>query len=1323
VQVAIQAAGGRGELMEMYEARHRNWHRRGDDLLVPSPRSSMSRSPSPVPPVYSNPAELRERQSRQGMLDQRSKAVKGAFLHLLQKLYRARFERRYEEKKRLMSDAVKEREFAEEHKREEESFKREANEAKFKALDTNVKYRDFMQWLKEESERMEKEIECEVERRERRRWQRKMKDDRMDQSLLESSRLALASKLLDERRIKALKAREKALKHVEKREEVRRLENEARRAVAMAEIPSSARSSIDDASFLLNQSMRRYSIGNEPLRVVSARGGTAAETSWNASREGKSRDESRFGDADVSIGGRRRNEVIEMKEKLEEQRRQAEAVRRAMEDSEKRMTETELVSVAAQLEAHDDYIRGVESVGRVIAQNVQPRSPTGLPPGVEPLDLSSLDVEMMEEGEGEKSGEDSLEKSTDISGKIPKCSLSRDSLDGIPPWGGSLPSTESSKRKSSSSSSNKTLQPSSPIAEEQTEEMDENRKELIDEGRSTVSGEKRRDTVDVQFSPLSEGRKEELDRSLPSTAASTGRQEVSIDTVFVPEATVCEESVPNWARIRDPSIPDETPQDHSMDTVHDSLEEQSIPEEVERSTVPSRQLFSPIERTPTGSGESGSSTERGRSTVDGGRSTVDEKKESIEEISERSEEKEEEGEESLNVSAASLKKAISVASEMADPFDGFESNSGGSRKSEEKKEEKEKMRESAADAASATPATSLDVVTVVEKTMIEEEEISWGDGGGLEVGGGSARTEDFDWGVSLDEKRESEMKMDEGKIVEKPHSLEIPEEEKKEVKETKSNAILSLRERLNNINPDDEVEKKSEKTSSTSTSSSSTATSSSSSSQSSSSTTSSTEKSTSEGREEKSGQSTERKDEKGEEEEEEETTPRVPSVSGGLSSASGSIDFDTDVNPTVEVPSSSSTSRTPRAVSKSRFRLSLDDSFPDSPRETTTTYKSSSSSSTHLLNGRIMGDRSPRAATPTSPHTPRATMLSSLISPSGAASSEGRRNRFTAVMPLSPRSGRRSTSPKNISLSREVSMALDDSSFGDLSRLSAVELPTSSGGMSGFPPILSSLLPLVSPSSSFPPIRPSIGHSLNGSSIEEGDEMDESVYDLMDVKTPVSSVLSSLPIGELIGDDNEEEGEEEEIISPPLTLTARSNGSLHEQCQAITKNEFTGPRIDREVDQIWKIIDKKGFFTKEDIELLVEMDLWKEENDEITTLRNERIRLIRGVSCEMACTLYPRDERRMNDGRIIPKEIVPLRRLRPSISKERLKTEIEQKLLNAQSKQVPLHTTRMRSLGVEFSSLPIDERILYTELYANEENLFHSDLERGEILEVVMESK
>lgn len=38
---------------------------------------------------------------------------------------------------------------------------------------------------------------------------------------------------------------------------------------------------------------------------------------------------------------------------------------------------------------------------------------------------------------------------------------------------------------------------------------------------------------------------------------------------------------------------------------------------------------------------------------------------------------------------------------------------------------------------------------------------------------------------------------------------------------------------------------------------------------------------------------------------------------------------------------------------------------------------------------------------------------------------------------------------QNISLSREVSFAQDDSSFGDISRLSAVELPTmTSGGMS-----------------------------------------------------------------------------------------------------------------------------------------------------------------------------------------------------------------------------------------------------------------------------------
>lgn len=50
-------------------------------------------------------------------------------------------------------------------------------------------------------------------------------------SFLDSSRLSEANKLLDERARKALRARENAHKHVEKREQVRRLESEARRAV------------------------------------------------------------------------------------------------------------------------------------------------------------------------------------------------------------------------------------------------------------------------------------------------------------------------------------------------------------------------------------------------------------------------------------------------------------------------------------------------------------------------------------------------------------------------------------------------------------------------------------------------------------------------------------------------------------------------------------------------------------------------------------------------------------------------------------------------------------------------------------------------------------------------------------------------------------------------------------------------------------------------------------------------------------------------------------------------------------------------------------
>lgn len=65
---------------------------------------------------------------------------------------------------------------------------------------------------------------------------------------------------------------------------------------------------------------------------------------------------------------------------------------------------------------------------------------------------------------------------------------------------------------------------------------------------------------------------------------------------------------------------------------------------------------------------------------------------------------------------------------------------------------------------------------------------------------------------------------------------------------------------------------------------------------------------------------------------------------------------------------------------------------------------------------------------------------------------------------------------------------------------------------------------------------------------------------------PAASVLSSLPIAHLIGEKSDEEIGKEWILrrgmnlpllveSPPLTLTARSNGSLHEQCQAMNKME------------------------------------------------------------------------------------------------------------------------------------------------------------------------
>ncbi|GMR32248.1 hypothetical protein PMAYCL1PPCAC_02443 [Pristionchus mayeri] len=712
-QLAIETAGGREELMEMYEARHRNWHRRGT-VHSSSLRDSPLVSPSPLQHSFSLPAELRERQSVQGMLEQRAKAVRGAFLHLLQRLYRARFETRYDEKKHSRGDAASERQFAEVQKREEEAFRREAKEAKRRAIDPTIRYRDFMQWLKEESERMEGEIECEVERREIRRWERKMKTGGVDQSLLDSSRLSEADKLLDERARKALRARQTAHKHMEKREQVRRLESEARRAVGDGGDSSSARSSIDDASFLLQQSMRRYSMGNEPLRVSSARGATA-ETSINANRDGRSLDESKS--ADRKEGGEKRKELMsEMKERLEVKRRQAEEVRRAMEESERRMTETEMVSVAAQLAAHDEYIREVEGVGRVIAQNVQPRSPSGLPPGVEPLDLSSLD----EEGEGEeKKSKDSIEKSTPISGK--ESTLSRDSLDGIPSVPSSIdrssdPSTTSASKTTSSSSSISTSSSNKTL--KATEELSQLLEEIA------VEEEKEDTVVAPQFSPLSSGRKDELDLSLPSTAASTGRQELTLDTVPLPD------TVPPLEKdVEETPIPVETPQ------VPPQPMEESIPEErVERSTVPSRALFSPIESSTSRSEETESSSDRGGKIVTGGgRSTVVTRKESIEESSDEIED------ETLDVSTTSLKKAISVASEMANPFDGFESSSGGSRKSEEKKEE-----EMFAPAVTATPtvtASSLDQSTVIEKSPIvqkekEDDEISWGDGGGLELGGG-----------------------------------------------------------------------------------------------------------------------------------------------------------------------------------------------------------------------------------------------------------------------------------------------------------------------------------------------------------------------------------------------------------------------------------------------------------------------------------------------------------------------------------------------------------------------------------------------------------
>lgn len=163
----------------------------------------------------------------------------------------------------------------------------------------------------------------------------------------------------------------------------------------------------------------------------------------------------------------------------------------------------------------------------------------------------------------------------------------------------------------------------------------------------TLDEERKKEEEEVppQFSPLSDGRNDELDRSLPSTAPSTGRQELSVDTVPLPETTVPEDTLP--------SLPVETPQ-VPIDTVQD--DEESIPEEimddtVERSTVPSRALFSPIESSSSRSEESENSGGRGGITVDGGKGTVGQ---SIEEITGSSDDTEDE--KIIDVSAASLKK-------------------------------------------------------------------------------------------------------------------------------------------------------------------------------------------------------------------------------------------------------------------------------------------------------------------------------------------------------------------------------------------------------------------------------------------------------------------------------------------------------------------------------------------------------------------------------------------------------------------------------------------------------------------------------------------
>lgn len=162
-------------------------------------------------------------------------------------------------------------------------------------------------------------------------------------SLLDSSRLSEANKLLDERARKALRARENAHKHVEKREQVRRLESEARRAVGeygrwgkstvmeywfslcwdslvgsfvhwWCVLPSTTideeiqyrwgmgggywlmehkiiiYKTFHDLVFCFWQKDKYVSFeGNEPLRVASARGGSVAdfENSMNASNYGE----------------------------------------------------------------------------------------------------------------------------------------------------------------------------------------------------------------------------------------------------------------------------------------------------------------------------------------------------------------------------------------------------------------------------------------------------------------------------------------------------------------------------------------------------------------------------------------------------------------------------------------------------------------------------------------------------------------------------------------------------------------------------------------------------------------------------------------------------------------------------------------------------------------------------------------------------------------------------------------------------------------------------------------------------------------------------